>query len=59
MVNCAHGKDRTGLVTAMVWSCLGKSHNFIATDYAVSEVRDGSEFLEGGERGGTFREKCA
>lgn len=38
MLNCAHGKDRTGIVTAMVLSCLGKNHSFIASDYALSEV---------------------
>ena len=38
MLNCAHGKDRTGLVTALVLICFGKSKEFIALDYAKSEV---------------------
>lgn len=38
MVNCAHGKDRTGLVTALVLSIMGKDKHYIAQDYARSEV---------------------
>ena len=38
MINCAHGKDRTGLVSAMVLACVGKSKEYIAYDYARSEV---------------------
>lgn len=38
MINCAHGKDRTGMISAMVLGCLGKSKEYIAYDYARSEV---------------------
>ena len=38
MVNCAHGKDRTGIVSAMVLGVLGKTKEEIAEDYARSEV---------------------
>ncbi|XP_022098529.1 uncharacterized protein LOC110983526 isoform X2 [Acanthaster planci] len=37
LICCAHGKDRTGLVTAMVLTLLGKSDEYIAQDYARSE----------------------
>ncbi|XP_038065093.1 uncharacterized protein LOC119735465 [Patiria miniata] len=37
VICCAHGKDRTGLVTAMVLSILGKSDEYIAQEYALSE----------------------
>ena len=38
LVSCAHGKDRTGIVTAMILSILGKSDEYIAEEYAMSEV---------------------
>jgi len=38
MLNCAHGKDRTGIVSALVLACLGKSKEEIVLDYAKSEV---------------------
>ena len=38
MLNCAHGKDRTGIVSALVLVCFGKSKEFISLDYARSEV---------------------
>lgn len=38
MLNCAHGKDRTGIVSALVLACLGKSKEEIALDYARSEA---------------------
>jgi protein-tyrosine phosphatase len=41
MLNCAHGKDRTGIVTALVLSCVGLDKESIATDYAASEVGEG------------------
>ncbi|XP_071789790.1 uncharacterized protein [Asterias amurensis] len=37
LVSCAHGKDRTGIVTAMILSILGKSDEYIAEEYAMSE----------------------
>ena len=39
MLNCAHGKDRTGIVAALVLACLGKSKEYIAEEYAKSEVK--------------------
>ncbi len=38
VLNCAHGKDRTGIVAALVLGCLGKPKEFIALEYAKSEV---------------------
>ena len=38
MINCAHGKDRTGVVSALIQGLLGKSDDEIADDYAQSEV---------------------
>jgi len=38
MINCAHGKDRTGIVTALVLWCVGWSKDDIVADYAQSQV---------------------
>ena len=38
LIHCAHGKDRTGLVIAVILSCLGVDDDVIAEDYAKSEV---------------------
>lgn len=38
LVHCAHGKDRTGLIIAVILSCLGVDDDVIAEDYAKSEV---------------------
>ena len=38
LVNCAHGKDRTGVVCALLQGCLGASPQQIMEDYAQSEV---------------------
>ena len=38
LIHCAHGKDRTGLVIAVILSCLGVDDDIIAEDYAESEV---------------------
>ncbi|XP_013386375.1 uncharacterized protein LOC106155892 isoform X2 [Lingula anatina] len=38
VINCAHGKDRTGILTALVLSCVGASREHIARDYALSEA---------------------
>lgn len=38
LLNCAHGKDRTGIVSALVLACIGKSHDYIAQEYALSSV---------------------
>lgn len=39
VVHCAGGKDRTGLVTALLLSLAGVSREDIAADYALSEER--------------------
>ncbi|XP_046337860.2 uncharacterized protein LOC124119412 [Haliotis rufescens] len=38
LINCAHGKDRTGIVSALILSCNGKSKQEIAEEYAKSET---------------------
>ena len=38
LISCAHGKDRTGIVVALVQSLLGRSTDYIAEEYAMSEV---------------------
>ncbi|ESN97615.1 hypothetical protein HELRODRAFT_193253 [Helobdella robusta] len=38
MLNCAYGKDRTGMVSAMILACLGSSKEYICQDYARSAV---------------------
>jgi len=38
MINCAHGKDRTGIIVALVLWCSGWSKDDIIADYAQSEV---------------------
>ena len=38
LVCCAYGKDRTGVLVALVLSCLGWEPDKIADDYALSQV---------------------
>ena len=38
LIHCAHGKDRTGLIIAILLGLLEVSEQDIATDYAESEV---------------------
>ncbi|KAK6191313.1 hypothetical protein SNE40_003036 [Patella caerulea] len=38
LINCAHGKDRTGIVSALVLSCLGLPRQYIITEYALSRM---------------------
>ena len=38
LVQCAAGKDRTGIIVALVLGCLGVSHQVIVEDYAESDV---------------------
>jgi len=38
LINCAHGKDRTGVITALVLWCVGWSKEEIVADYAQSQV---------------------
>lgn len=39
LVNCAHGKDRTGIIIALILGCLDVADEVIAQDYSLSEVR--------------------
>lgn len=39
LIHCAHGKDRTGVIVALVLGCLEVEDEVIAQDYARSEVR--------------------
>jgi protein tyrosine/serine phosphatase len=45
LVHCIHGKDRTGLVAALLLRLLGVDRETVVRDYAVSEslLRDGRE----------------
>lgn len=38
LIHCAHGKDRTGVIVAMVLGCLEVEDEIIAQDYSLSEV---------------------
>jgi protein tyrosine/serine phosphatase len=38
LVQCAHGKDRTGVVVALILGCLGVEEEVIVKDYAESDV---------------------
>lgn len=38
LIHCSHGKDRTGLIVAMVMGCLEVDDQVIVADYAKSEV---------------------
>ncbi|KAK3603268.1 hypothetical protein CHS0354_007599 [Potamilus streckersoni] len=37
ILSCAYGKDQTGIITALVQSCMGSSLHEICVDYALSE----------------------
>ena len=39
LIHCAHGKDRTGVIVAVILACLEVDDEIIAQDYAQSEVR--------------------
>ncbi|XP_059169268.1 uncharacterized protein LOC131951027 [Physella acuta] len=41
LINCAYGKDRTGIVSALILTCLGLSKEEVAEEYALSS--DGLE----------------
>lgn len=38
LIHCAHGKDRTGVVIAVILGCLEVEDEVIAQDYSLSEV---------------------
>lgn len=38
LIHCAHGKDRTGVIVALVLGCLEVDDDIIAKDYSKSEV---------------------
>lgn len=40
LIHCAHGKDRTGVIIAIILGCLGIDDETISQDYAQSEVSD-------------------
>ncbi|XP_074642638.1 uncharacterized protein LOC141899917 [Tubulanus polymorphus] len=37
MINCSHGKDRTGIISALILSVMGKTKEYIIWDYAVTQ----------------------
>lgn len=39
LIHCAHGKDRTGVIVALILGCLEVEDEVIAQDYSLSEVR--------------------
>lgn len=39
LIHCAHGKDRTGVIIALILGCLDVEDEVISQDYALSEVR--------------------
>jgi protein-tyrosine phosphatase len=50
LIHCAAGKDRTGLVVALLLSAVGVPDATIAEDYALSSVCLGPEYLEASRR---------
>ena len=38
LFNCSHGKDRTGLISALLLALAGVSHEHIVHDYKISEI---------------------
>lgn len=38
LIHCAHGKDRTGVIIALILGCIGVENEVIVQDYARSEV---------------------
>ena len=38
LIICAHGKDRTGAIVALILGCLEVEHEDIVKDYSLSEV---------------------
>lgn len=38
LIHCTHGKDRTGMIIAMILGCLEVEDELIVHDYALSEV---------------------
>ena len=43
---CSSGKDRTGLITALILSALGVEHERVIADYTVSESNFPAEYLD-------------
>ncbi len=39
LIHCDHGKDRTGLMIALILACIGVNDYDIAKDYGLSKVR--------------------
>jgi hypothetical protein len=42
LFHCSHGKDRTGIIAALLLKCAGVSDEDVITDYALSVVCPGS-----------------
>jgi len=40
MINCRHGKDRTGVIVALALSCVGWTKDEVVADYALSQVAE-------------------
>ena len=38
MFHCEYGKDRTGIIAALIFTCAGVSRESIVTDYVQSQV---------------------
>ncbi|KAK0047710.1 hypothetical protein Bpfe_022878 [Biomphalaria pfeifferi] len=36
LINCAYGKDRTGIISALILTCLGMPKSYVAAEYALS-----------------------
>eukprot|EP00048_Salpingoeca_helianthica_P017398 m.237013 g.237013 ORF g.237013 m.237013 type:complete len:473 (+) comp20898_c0_seq1:47-1465(+) len=43
LIHCAHGKDRTGLIAALVLSVAGATDEEIVADYVLSQTSGGSD----------------
>ena len=39
LITCNYGKDRTGILSAIIQALCGVSEDIIARDYSLSEVR--------------------
>jgi protein-tyrosine phosphatase len=46
LIQCHAGKDRTGMVVALILAAVGVPHATVAADYALSTECLGAEFLD-------------
>ena len=42
LIHCTHGKDRTGVISALILACLGVPEEGILKDYSASEYLGGT-----------------